>query len=106
MPIKLRFAVVHVSRRIKHRLRWGFIHVALVIFFADFLGCVWPAFGRVWERNAHVAVVLATVLATAAEYFVDEDDAQHREAEANQAEADHINQVEPIASAQPQPEVH
>ena len=72
MP-KVRVHLVRLSPRIKHHLRWGLLHVALVVFFADIIAAFWPEFNALWQPRAHVAIGLATLGATAFEYLHDED---------------------------------
>lgn len=55
-------------------LRWGLIHTALIIFFADLIAAVWPAFHAVWEGHAHIAIAVAAFTATVAEYFHDDEE--------------------------------
>lgn len=50
-------------------LKWGLIHAALIIFFSDLIAAVWPAFAKVWEGHAHIAIALASLTATVAEYL-------------------------------------
>lgn len=79
---------LRVSRKTRHALRWGIIHVATLIFACDMVACCWPAFNRVWQAQAHAAVALASVLAAVFEYVTawDEHDVfEHSEW------ADHID---------------
>lgn len=50
-------------------IKWAFIHTALILFFADFIAAVWPAFDHVWEGHAKIAVGIAALTAAIAEFI-------------------------------------
>ena len=58
---------------VKRRVRWGLMHVALMIFFCDALACIWPQFEVHWKIVSRVGVAIAAFFATFAEYFHDEE---------------------------------
>lgn len=59
--------------RLKHHLKWGLIHVALLFFFADLIASIWPEFEDHWHRPLRLGVALAAFLATLAEYIIEEE---------------------------------
>jgi hypothetical protein len=68
-----------MARKWRHHLKWGLIHAALVLFFADLLGCFWPAFEEVWSgRIAHIGVALAAFVAELSEYVTEDVEAAER----------------------------
>lgn len=70
----LRKVPIKLQHRLSHYVRWGLIHTALILFFADLIAAVWPAFKEVWETRSHVAIAIAAFAATVAEYFHDEEE--------------------------------
>lgn len=50
-------------------LKWGMIHAALILTFADLVAAVWPAFDRVWTHHAQIVIGMASVSATIVEYI-------------------------------------
>lgn len=49
------------------------MHMALVVFFCDFVAVIWPRFEVIWApKMAHVGVALAAFVALLAEYIPDE----------------------------------
>jgi len=70
---------IHVSHhqvsKIKHFVKWALIHAALVLFFADLLACLWPAFGQMWSGPVQkVGVAIAAFFACVAEYLYDDEE--------------------------------
>lgn len=57
-----------------HYLRWALIHTAMIVFVADLIAAVWPAFRAVWEGHAHIAIAVASLTACGAEYFHEEEE--------------------------------
>lgn len=67
-----------IRRSVLKTIKRGLIYAALVIFFADFLAAVWPAFEVVWSGSiAHVGVAFAALAAVIAERLHDEAEAEH-----------------------------
>lgn len=57
--------------------KWGLVHMALIFFFADLVASLWPAFNKVWESHAHLAIAVAAFSATIAEYINSEIEKSH-----------------------------
>lgn len=78
-------ATLYVRRYNGYRyIKWALIHTALIIFFADFIAALWPAFDHVWEGHAKIAVAIAALTAAAAEYFnakIEDEEAKHHGSE-------------------------
>lgn len=79
MPSRTHFAHRHhdythpLRAWVLHTLKWGLILVALVMFFADMLAAIWPAFGSAWEnRIGHYGVSVAVFAAFIVEVIHDE----------------------------------
>lgn len=77
LPVRLP-AVAITRQQVKHAkhwVKWVLIHVALVVFFADLIACVWPGFGIVWKGPLQkVGVSCAAFLACVAEYLYDDEE--------------------------------
>lgn len=70
---------IHVTaskaKHIKHIVKWSLIHCALVLFFADLVAIIWPAFGSVWNGPVEKAgVALAAFFTCIAEYLYDDEE--------------------------------
>lgn len=77
LPIRLPAVAItrHQAKHIKHWIKWALIHVALVVFFADLLACIWPGFGVVWKGPLQkVGVACAAFMACVAEYLYDDEE--------------------------------
>lgn len=65
-------------KHIKHLVKWSLIHAALVLFFADLVALIWPAFGEVWSGHIQKAgVAVAAFFACIAEYLYDDEELKH-----------------------------
>lgn len=65
-------------KHVKHLIKWSLIHAALVLFFADLLALIWPAFSIVWAGPVQkVGVALAALFACIAEYLYDDEELKH-----------------------------
>lgn len=63
------------AARAKHIAKWSLIHVAMVLFFADLVALIWPAFGSVWSGPIQkMGVALAAFFACIAEYLYDDEE--------------------------------
>jgi len=71
-PHKLRLHLLINHPKTCYRIKWAFIHAAMITFLLDFIAAIWRPFGNHWDNVQRFTVALATVLVTLAEYFHEE----------------------------------
>jgi len=64
-------SITSVPKHLKHRAHWLLLHVALIFFFCDLIGAIYPPFRRWWEQSSHLGVAVAAFCATVAEYIAE-----------------------------------
>lgn len=68
------YRVIKMPAKLRHKLKWGFLHLALSFFFVDLIASFVPAVEEHWKGQLRIAVAVAAFAATLSEYIVDEEE--------------------------------